>query len=413
MIKVKLIAAVLVFFTCMSAMAQMDVEIGGDIQVRGIYRNDFGLTTADSESEDWFDSWVRAYVKGTPSPGLSAMVRVICERDWGAEGITTVDPLTGKTETTHTTQVDIDLGYLTLEDAWGSPATIILGRQDLLYGEGFLVGRNNTYRTGYWERSPRKAFDAIKVSFGLIPFTLDLFTAIIEERYTESDVNLYGVNLTYDYLGTAALDIGLFYKNDHTKDSSTIALSIRGESEIISIPGLKLKAEIVPEIGKHNSNRDLQAYGGIAGIHYGSEDRLCFIQEPYIALNYILMSGESNPDAATGDYKEFDPLYEDEIYGWINELDSKLGLNTNAKIIDVRLGGKLTDVVSLQLDYYIFNRDKAVSGSTDFGSEIDLKLTYEYTEDVYFALTACYFDPDSAIGTESPIQVTGSVRMAF
>ena len=59
MAKVKSIAAVLILVVCIPAMAQMDTEVGGDIQVRGIYRNDFGLTAANSESEDWFDSWVR------------------------------------------------------------------------------------------------------------------------------------------------------------------------------------------------------------------------------------------------------------------------------------------------------------------------------------------------------------------
>ena len=411
--KCNLIALFLILGLCVPAAAQIDVEVGGDIQVRSIYRSDFGLTPDAAGSQDWFDSYVRVYAEGHPSPGVSVMMRIIGERDWGAEGTTTADPITGETESEHTTQVDLDLAYLTLENAWGSPATFVLGRQELLYGEGFLIGRNNTYRTATYERSPRKAFDALKLSFGLTPFTLDFFTALIVERYDDSDVELYGANLKYDYLGTAALDFGVFYKVNSIQDAKTIAFSVRGESEIIAIPGLKLKAEIVPQIGSYNANRDLNALGGYAGISYGSMGQVCFISEPYIGVNYIFMSGEANPDASSGDYEQFDPLYEDETYGEINEINSRLGLNTNAKILNVKLGGKFTDATSVELSYYGLSRNEKVSGSDDFGTEIDLKLNYEYTEDVNFTLVVAYFDPEPAIGTEEALQITGAVKIAF
>ncbi len=411
--KCNVIALFLVLSLCVPAAAQIDVEVGGDMQLRGIYRSDFGLTPDAADNQDWFDSYIRVYVEGHPSPDVSAMVRIIAERDWGAEGITTVDPVTGETESEHTTQVDLDLAYLALENAWGSPATFVLGRQKLSYGEGFLIGNNCTYRTTTYEQSMRKAFDALKLSFGLTPFTLDFFTALIVERYDDSDVELYGANLKYDYLSTAAIDIGVFYKVNSAQDAKTIAFSVRGESEIIAIPGLKLKAEIVPQIGDYNANRDLSALGGYAGISYNSIGQVCFISEPYIGVNYIFMSGEENPDASSGDYGQFDPLYEDEVYGEINERNSSLGLNTNARILNVKLGGKFTDAASVELNYYGLSRSEQVSGSDEFGTEIDFKLNYEYTEDVSFALLIAYFDPEPAIGTEAAFQVSGSVKIAF
>lgn len=398
---------------CISAMAQPDIELGGDIRMRAFYRKDFGLTSATAGSEDWFDSYVRAYIRGYPSPGITAYVRILAERDWGAEGITTIDLMTAEIETEHTTQVDIDLAYFVMEHAWGSPATVTLGRQELLYGEGFLIGRNNTYRTGAYERSPRKAFDAARVSLNLVPFTVDFFGAIIEENYSGSDAQLFGANLTYDYLGTATLDVGLFFDRDPDEGSKTWAFSIRGESEIISIPGLKAKAEFVPQSGKHDDYRDLSAFGGYAGILYGSENTIGFVAEPYIGFNYILMTGEANPGALTGSYGEFDPLYEDEFYGEVNEVNTTLGMNTNAKILNLRVGGKLTENLAVELDFYGFTRAEKVAGSDDFGTELDLKLNYEYTEDMDFGLTFGYFDPDTAIGTEATFQVIGSAKLAF
>ncbi len=399
----KFLCVALVFGFCTCSLAQYDIEVGGDIQIRGIYRDDFGLTKVTSESEDWFDSYVRVYIEGKPSPDVSAYVRIIGERDWGAEASTG----------TSRTDVDLDLAYLALTDAWGSPATIIVGRQELLYGEGFLVGRNNTYRTATYERSPRKAFDAVRVSFLVAPFTVDMFSALIGENYSDSDVNLHGVNLTYDYLDMATLDLGIFYKSDSGNDSKTIAFSVRGESEIIAIPGLNVKAEIVPEIGDYSSTRSLSALGGYVGALYSSEGRVGFVGEPYIGVNYILMTGDEDPSDTTGDYEQFDPLFEDEIYGEINEVNSRLGLDTNAKIVNLKLGGKLTEVTSLTLDYYILNRAEKVAGTDDFGTEIDLKLSYEYTEDVEFSLLTSYFDPDPAMGTEEAIQVIAAIEISF
>ena len=409
----KFISVVLVLGFCTCSLAQFDIDVGGDIQLRGIYRDDFGLTQITSESEDWFDSYVRVYVEGKPSQDVSTFVRIIGERDWGAEGVTTSGPGPLVTRTENTTNIDLDLAYLALTNAWGSPATIVVGRQELLYGEGFLIGRNNTYTTLTYERSPRKAFDAIRVSFLLEPFTLDMFTALIDEGYDEGDVNLHGVNLTYDYHDTAILDVGIFYKKDSGNDSKTIAFSLRGESEIMAVPGLSVKAEIVPEIGDYSATRDLSALGGYVGALYSSEGNVCFLREPYIGVNYVFMTGEANPFAATGDYEQFDPLYEDEIYGEINEVNSNLGLDTNAKILNLKVGGKLTEVTSLALDYYVLNRNEEVFGSDDVGTEIDLNLGYEYSEDVEFSLLTSYFNPKPAIGTEEAIQVTGTVRVSF
>ena len=63
----KFISVVLVLGFCTCSLAQFDIDVGGDIQLRGIYRDGFGLTAATSTSQDWFDSYIRVYVEGKPS----------------------------------------------------------------------------------------------------------------------------------------------------------------------------------------------------------------------------------------------------------------------------------------------------------------------------------------------------------
>ncbi len=384
----------LVLFSGISTAGVMD--IGGDVHVRSLYRNNFDLT-GDLGSENWFDTYLWVYFDAMPYPDVRAYVRIIAERDWAVEA-----------EEDDSASIDLDLGFLELTKLWGSRADVIAGRQELLYGEGFLIGRNDPVRSAKYERSPRKAFDALKISYGLDPFTLDFFGSVIEEGFEDESEILLGTNLHYDYRQTATLDVGLFYK-DPDDDSRTFALSIRGESDVGRFPGLRVKAEAVPQFGKHSAARDLSAFGGYAGVEYifGHEH---FTALPnYVFFNYYYMTG----DDGTGDFGEFDPMYHDMFYGEVNQVNEALGLDTNARILNLGFGWHISPAVDLGFNLYGFKRNEPVGGTTDFGEEVDVKLTYRYTPDTHLVLTGGYFRPKPAFASTNALQLTAAVKLAF
>ena len=379
---------------CMASAVAADAELSGDLQLRGFYRKDFSLDTAGT-SEDWFDASIRVSVEEELTEDIGALLRMICQRDWGEA-------------TSDNTNVDVDLAVLTIENIWKTPATVFAGRQELLYGEGFLVGRNSDYTSGRYERGLRKAFDALKISLNFEPFIFDVFQAKLNEAYSGADTNLLGMNLTYNYHDTGSFDFGVFQKSNGEDDTSTLAFSIRGEGNIVAIPGLLLKGEVVPQQGDYSIGRKREAIGGYAGFIYAFENKC--IPRPYFGANYILMSGDDG--SAVGDYKGFDPLFDDELYGEINEVHPQ-GLRTNANILNLKLGCKPTKVLSIDLDYYNFKRNEAPGGIDAFGTEIDLRFAYDYDSNTVFALTAGWFDPDDSVGEENALQAVASIRRSF
>jgi hypothetical protein len=429
-------ALVLALGVTLSAQAKVqNVKVGGDVQIRSISRSDWNLkddaANKDNQSNDasWYDSAVRLQISADLTNGVGAVVRLINERDWDAANN---NPNTSQ-------NLQLDLGYITLNNMFGYPLKATLGRQEILFGEGFLIGDGYNGVTvaspgyGYQQSniayggSIRSAFDALRLTYTAQPYTVDLFTAKINDNLasspTKGDDTLSGINIKYSYLDVATFGLGYFVNQagatslglPTTKNSQTQALSLRGEGSIPSVPGLTVKGDYVWESGNviaanGVTERDLDANGWYAGAKYTLQDNL---YQPYLGATYVFMSGNDN---ATGDYKQFDSLYSAyEDYGTIASLK---GFNqTNLKAWKIVAGLKPTEALSLDLAYAILKRDKTAASVDDaLGNELDASLTYDYTEDVQFGLSAAWFDPGQnlqATGDSNATQVVGSVTVSF
>jgi len=364
---------------------------------------------------------------------VAAYIRVMNERDWGR---TSYDDQT----------VDVELAYITIQDIWGYPVTARFGRQEIKFGEGFLVGDGYNYarqqniaptateenssevvfplsrnsQTLYYNKSWRKAFDALRFTVDYDPYTFDLFTAKIDEgAYANADdTDLYGAVLHYDYMDIGQYELGVYLENGDN-DREIWAVSLRGESEVPAFPGLVLKGEIVPEFGDAAEDVDQDALGWYFGAYYFFENEY----EPYVGAEYIVMEGDDN---LTDDENEvFYPFYEDEVYGEINEVAS-WGLNTNLNIIKVAAGFKPTETIAIDFKYYNLQLDEedsytygeATTNDDDLGDEYDLYVTYDYSEDLQFGLCVAYFDSGDVLedvtgDDNEALQVVGSVKVSF
>ncbi len=410
----------------LSAQAKVqDVKVGGDIQIRGIARSNWDLndklTTAGDDAA-WYDSAVRLQISADLTNDVGAVIRLINERDWN-----------GASDALGKENVELDLGYITLDNMFGYPVKATLGRQDILFGEGFLIGdgfggASNLYYGG----SLRNAFDALRLTYSAKPYTVDLFTAKISEAFASSpttgDVNLNGININYGYLDVATFDLGYFVKNDantagFTQPSETKALSLRGEGNVPSLPGLALRGEYVWEGGSvatgNATENDRNGRGWYTGAKYTLQDNP---YQPYFGATYVFMSG--NDPKTLKDNEAFDPLYAaHEDYGTIA---NKLGYNdSNLKAWKLVAGLKPTEALSLDLAYNILKLDETAASNIDdaLGNELDAFLTYDYTEDVQFGLSAAWFNPGDyfkgANKTVNPnkdstaTQIIGSVTVSF
>ncbi|MCD6521372.1 alginate export family protein [Candidatus Calescamantes bacterium] len=408
--RIKLIVLAFVLFAGYSLALNAEVQnvrVGGDIEVRGIWQKDVDLIAEDwsPKVSNFLYQCTRVYVSADLTDNVNAYVRFLNDRFWGT------DAKAGETGS----EVDVDLAYLTLAEMFGFPMSLTIGRQELSYGEGFLVGDGvsdvyiisgvNTFAYVY---GPKKAFDAIKFSYSYENSTVDMIKAKLSEGYGQgTDENLYGINwnLKTDTYGTWDFAVFAKFQNPTTKGrNETVAFSIRGAGEIpqVTVGKLEVKGELVKETGKVDAvssgtgdTEKLEAWGGYLGVKYTFDNPY----EPYINLCYTRMTGDK---ANTDRIESFDPLYQDEKYGEIAYALLYSGAAYNAKIFQAGLGFKPNEKVGVDLTYYNFDEDQHVTGgsSTDnrnLGKEWDLLISYDYTEDVQFGLCYAVFIPGKAI----------------
>ncbi|MDD5455047.1 MAG: alginate export family protein [Candidatus Ratteibacteria bacterium] len=443
-----------------ASAAVQNVRVGGDIEVKGIYQRSYDiyneievgpLTIYDNNPvvHDYLMQNVRLYVDAALTDNVEAYVRLIYTQDWGM-GVNIDD-------------VELDLAYLTLNEMYGYPFSLTIGIQELLYGEGFLVGDGvrpatiDSLGTAY-QYDTRKSFDAIKAVWDYEPHQLDLFIAKIAEGSavspvgaapTDTDRDLYGINWNYDGGVYGLWDLALFYDRVNTlfseDETQTWALSLRGEGTMpqIDVGTLALKGEIVREWGTvepalqpvsatTGENEILSAWGGYVEGEYTFDN----VYAPYLGLGYIYMSGDNDD---SDPIEQFNPLYEDETYGEIAEVVYGLyylmgdTTMTNASIWKISAGVNPTENTSLDLTYYSLYAPQpifSITGDLDdqnqyIGSEYDLAFTYNYSEDVTFGLMYGIFLPGKLfkngtddlaawdISLDNAQEITGSVKVTF
>jgi hypothetical protein len=463
------LACVFVMSLACAAYAEVqNVRVSGDVMATGIMRNKLALTenagVADfSKKIDGLISQVRVRVDSDLTDNVGATVRLLSEKEWGAEG----DSSNAKG---NNTEVDIDLAYLTLKEFLNSPTTITIGRQELKYGHGFIIGDPDTngLAAGHGtaarylansidDLSVRKAFDAIKVVLNYDPLVIDLVGAKIDENQIEAqdDVSLVGANVGF------ALSDGInseVYLWQRTRQQVTNGAS-NGKDENLRTAGARIGLSQIENVylglegafqfGDHLStgatglypndntansgiNRKVTAYAiqaiaslGLPGIEF----------TPTIGGSYTYLSGD---DWLSTDntYRGWDPMFEDQAGG---TLYNKILGYTNAQIFNLNGSIKPMEDVTLALNYWYLrlNQPFASAGAAvtvntsgvpgdptysmksdkkNLGQEFDVMLTYDYTEDVQFMLNTGAFLPGTAFNDpndDMATQVIGSMKVSF
>ena len=167
---VMLFCALFVLAAAVPAFAAVqNVKVSGDMLIQGIDRTNFDLTKGNSiKGEDQtgvLNSIVRLRVDADLTENVSTVLRLINERNWSQSSSTNGD----------TSNIDIDLAYVTLKEFLYSPLTLTIGRQELHFGNDMIIGDVNTNRVTNnieanglqginGDLSLRKSFDAIRAT---------------------------------------------------------------------------------------------------------------------------------------------------------------------------------------------------------------------------------------------------------
>ncbi len=399
-----------------------NVKVSGDFSLQGVAREAFDLgstVAANDVGRSAVDGTVmitRLKVDADLTDNVMATVGIRNEQVWGTSSRTT----TGDGD------FHISLGFVTLKEFFYDWLTLKLGFQPIRLGSGLLIGDADTNRVAsgplgneFGDLSTKKAFNGLVGVMDFNPLTLTLGAVKAAEGSVDNasdDQNVFVVNADYN-TGVMKTVGSLYYVLKDTSKTDVNNIGARVTS--MPIENLSVSAEYVQQLLKNirKDNNHSTANAILLGATYSMPE---VSMKPSIGLDYARLS------------RNWDVMYED-----ISPADifNAITPNTDAQIIGATATAKPLEDLSVKLRYMNAQLVDAVGDTTlplwpfssatsyynmtdskGLGNEVDLHLTYDYTEDVKFGLMLGYFKPGDAFdetNRKAASQVIGSMKVTF
>lgn len=436
-----------------------NVKISGSIDSTWLYRNNFDLGTSTSDSakgvqiedlhQSLFLTQTTLQVDADLTDQVSTTVGLINERPW--------DQTLNDAEYS----IDLYLAYVTLREMLYSPLTVVAGRQVFSYGNSLVVdatGTNDaaTNDSGLQniagDLTKQTSLDAIRLIFDYNPLTLELLYAKIDENTAiaaidsdRDDIDLYGINTTYELGDDMETQVEAYFFARIDASPNSTAAPIATESDTLYVPGLRASANVLDGLNiqgevawqrgnnvatptttiNDNEERDAMAAQFISNYQVPNDILPDVLEEynPVLGYVYTWVSGDSNPadradtiqQASTNKDTAWDPFLEAQGGGTIYNTLFSL---TNLQIHSVSLSANPMEDVTAKVSWHglwldkkldevasatttTINRPDATGtfaptvdkGKTEVGHEIDVEAIYDYTEDVQIGATFGWFLP--------------------
>ncbi|MFH1190039.1 MAG: alginate export family protein [Candidatus Omnitrophota bacterium] len=387
-VKFALVLAIALSLTASVYAETQSVKVSGDLTVRGLWRNDYeyrgstpqdlgnggpvtrtgfnvdsanmaGVLAVPGPNQSWWMSTTEVQIDADLTDNVATVIRLANERDWNVQNKniavnTTVAPngLGGYTARANDFDVGVDLAYVKLKNFIYSPLTVSIGRQDLWFGKGFIVGSNHVFNNWQMgqdtnlnapEYTTFTAFDSIKATLDYDPWTITgIYSAVLENAIGDNDdVDLWGLNVGYKFDNYKAEAEGYwFFKGDnslekwdnkHNNDVSTIG--VRGSFD--PIDSVTVAGEIAYQFGSYVGARDQLAAmdrsawaTDISAEWRGLMDKCAW--KPKLGIEYIYYSGDDQTQdndlgigmgatRKSGTYTGWDPMFRGKFDSAIRE----------------------------------------------------------------------------------------------
>jgi len=391
--------AVLVLSATSFAADASTITWGGSIQGEGewLYRD---------EAADVKGIQSQIFLWASADLADNVMVKVNLEYQ-GAYG-TAVSTPTNYFTGAYPASIGLSEGYVKLSKIYDSPVSLTLGRwwnqkandqgmtdagnrSNLIpyYGEGFIIPNNGPVDGG------KLTYDGDKWWVDL------LWNKVSQSELINDDNTLYGVYGEYKGIENQTIDAYLLW--DDAGDRPTdpyqgLAIGARGDGKITPVEGLGYKAELAwTEVYlRYPNTAGNNGFGGYAGVNYTFSN----VQySPCVRGNFYYL--EHNFYQPDGHVDQYD--LGESGYGQIIDEASNLNNVTNGAaggggfyFANVGASIKPLDKVAVDGDYYHYNN---AWGNTVLGNEIDLRVSYQYTENVAAELIGgMYLAPGNPTG---------------
>ncbi len=464
LIKALFVSALVLAFAVPAYAETQNVKVSGSIDAYSFYREDYdlrdsndagsipvgtavpaggggtGSVTQRSGSDTFFRTNTQVEVSADLTDNVSTVINLVNQRDWntdefsGAAGTPTANA-------NDEFDVNVDLAYVQMKEIFYAPLTLTIGRQDIWFGRGFIIGNNNAAwdsegNTQADEYSVTTAFDAIRGTLDFNPWTIDLVYSKINENShnPEDDRDLYVANVNYKFAEYNAVAEGYWVGETDksalagaTGTNNNETHTLGGRVQFDPIAQITLGGELAYQFGDYMSalgtnERDRSA---TAANLFGTY-RFDYTWKPEVTLEYVHFSGEDNLSTTTDEYNAWNALFRGKF--WTAYADfrefvyatgdaSDQSATQNQNLVQLKGAMKPTEDLLLEGAFTWVWTDETVSGRSDeIGWEFDVVATYDYTEDVSFGLLAGWFVPGDFYtqpNDETATDIVSSVKVAF
>lgn len=455
-LKALFVLALVVTFAVPAFAETQNVKVSGSVDIYHFHRDNFDLVDGNdagtsavgsgvpgashssdfndrSEGDDWFMTITQIEVAADLTDNVSTVINLINQRDWNS-GFEDEDEFTdGSGEF----NIGLDLAYVQMREIFYSPLTLTIGRQDLLFGRGFIIGWNpQDYGPNLQadEFTQIQSFDAIRATLDFNPWTLDFVYSKIDENShnAEDDKDLYIANVNYKFSDyNAVAEVYWVTENDRSTLSTTGASfgdtrnndthTVGGRVQFDPISQITLGAEIAYQFGHFRAaTDDLERDRSAWALDVFGEYRWDMEWKPMIGIEYVHLSGENDLSSTADDYNAWNGAYRGPVYGWIQDYrefywESGFGSDQIAgqNIQHISIYGSIQPMSDLKLTanwFYFWADETQHLSPTDPGSpelddeigwELDTAIIYSYTEDVTFSFMANWFVPGDTFSSPS------------
>jgi hypothetical protein len=402
------------------------------VEIRARYYRVHNLYDKNNKNNDNLNlgtERVRVRAEGSPIEGLTLRVGGFQVHSIGLGSSEVVDwpAIEDKQER----PFEVDCAHVEWKPSFVPDLTLTAGRQDLVIGNGFLVGDgvrlvdlNNLI--GYLENN-RQDFDAIRADWRPEGWAITAFGSRVpdtEAGPSDRDLYLAGLDVEKELEGGHRPALSLVYARDerprrellgpvvgfpftspltpYTLDDSnawTLALSLRSRGPIV--PPFGYSVEGVRQIGRSPSgaNDNTLASDMVRLRAWGADARLVTFLHPekkdLIRLRYVYLSGDK---AGTGN-NQFDPLLENQILGLLFNAQNNIhAWNAGASIMSL-------EDWQFHVDFWHFRFAEEYSQVLPFGlgrnekldggDELDVAARYRWGDHWHAELAAASLWPGS------------------
>lgn len=392
-----------IFTTSLAIETKPDINFGGSIEARGWLIN--GI--ADNQFS-WAESEIYLWASADLTEKVFAKINLTNQHIWGKNDSFTIPSLADPTQSSSPfmTGDDIQLweGYFTLHNIFSSNLSLTFGRILENYGEGFVISNN-------------MPVDAVKANLVFGKTDVDMFVYKQVENVEDiSDRNLWGIYSQTKFTESMQLDAYLLYLQDRARSphQRLYTIGTRATSSIPQLPGLTLKGELAYQTGDEGDT-DLQAWAGYLGGAYQFETQY----KPAINLTYIYLSGDDN--VLDGDNSNWSDLLghsNQERLGqkaWGRIVDFDNAIKNNMRIFWIGASAQPMEKVKSDVDIYDYRYNKKTDNkSKHLGYEVDLRVAYQYTENVAAEVIGAWFNPTKEYNdNEQVYSAKGAIKVSF